>query len=433
MKKQTQDLLQAELTSTLKRRKPVVINEPAKYDYPIYDDDGNNNNNNKTNKNNESSQSMDTNANTTTVKPLNVNAVLSVVTGIKIPDVQYHPQTSAPKTPVNDKPKITHGKANFTIRKDQTECSKENKPNVQMSEAMSNGHTIGMIGPKTQIKSPENADAKLHRPSYFTSHMTMLDKSNSGKSVADAESQVEKCKSIFLIKSQKSIDNDKCKPQKSPQRTEFKSKFEPATVVELPKDEIKKKHSVDETKDDVPFGSVANKKALFEKSPTNGIASKNILTKHTQFERNVANKPATVSISSGKFNTLNGQRKNSQSNNQPKPGVTTVSLNKNVSYGSLARPQGKDRVDHFERAVHTVNETTSTNHNGKFETKQFEQKTVVSFSKDLLNAPNNYPEQIRVKKTVITKSSHTGSDNPFQNIRFSIQTNGQVIPKPKNL
>lgn len=446
MKKQTQDLLQAELTSTLKRRKPVVINEPPKYEYPTYNDTNNNNNNNENNdsyKNNESSHSTSktNNVNTTVVtKPLNVNAVLSVVTGIKMPDVQYDANNISSVSKSNEKPKITHGRPNFTIT-----SLKENKSNGQTS-------------PKPQIKTPEIKEKKFQRPSYFTSTITTLDKSSANKPIAtviepppNAEpSQVEKCKSIFLIKSQKSVENDSPKPQKSHQKTELISKFESPTTITFPvltrlasvpeqKDELKKKNSVDETRN----VSVANKKALFETKSTKDAFEKSVQSipktngvKNTQSDKMNSNKLSSNQISNGKYSTLNSPRIISQANNnQQKSGITTVALNKNTSYGSLARPSpvNKDRVDHhFEQTIHTVNESSTTNTNGKYESKQFEQKTFVSFSKDLLNAPNKYPDQIRVKKTIVTERSHAiNQDNPFNNIRFSIQANGQVIPKPK--
>lgn len=466
MKKQTQDLLQAELTSTLKRRKPVVINEPPKYDYPTYDDDSFKNNESSHSTGNSANNVNKSNAPTTAAaasvvtKSLNVNAVLSVVTGIKLPDVQYDANnTSAAagiavaatttKSQANDKPMITHGRPNFTI----ASMKESNKTNGQQVNS-----------PKApQIKSPQS---KFHRPSYFTSTITTLDKSNAKKPAQTpeqpsatangivAESQVEKCKSIFLIKSQKSVENDNPpKLQKQHQKPDIISKFESSPMpsanysapltrlpsVTEPKEEIKKKNSVDETRN----VNVANKKALFEKpidnTKTNGVTKTNGL-KITQSNKVILNRSTSnQNPSNGKFTTLNSPRIISQANSQSKPGITTVALNKNTSYGSLARPTApetpavgsKDRVDHhFERTVHTVNETTSTN--GKYETKQFEQKTFVSFSKDLLNAPNKYPDQIRVKKTVVTERSHAiNHDNPFNNIRFSIQPNGQVIPKAK--
>ncbi|XP_031627275.1 probable myosin light chain kinase DDB_G0279831 [Contarinia nasturtii] len=423
LKKQTQDLLQAELTSTLKRRKPIVINEPPKYEYPTYNDN-NENNANVSNKNNESSHSI---ANTTNVtKPLNVNAVLSVVSGIKIPDVQYDAKSStALKTQSNEKPKISHGKPNFMIN------TKEIKP--------INGNESTSL--KTKIKSPEiNETKKLHRPSFFTktNNLTTVYKSSAKPTVEpnSAESQVEKCKSIFLIKTQNIVDDSPSKPSpKLQQKTDLISKFEniPTTKgadQQLPNKKITenvKKSSVDET-NGISFANVANKKALFEQKPEQTTPKLNGL-KNTVNNSEVSSKPTAVApILNGKYSTLNSPRMM----NQTKPGVTTVTLNKNATYGPLGRPlvAANDRVDHhFERTVHTVNETTSTI-NGKYETKQFEQKTIVSFSKDLHSATNKYPEQIRVKKTMVTERSAI-QDNPFQNIRFSIKTDGNVIPKAK--
>lgn len=505
LKKQTQDLLQAELTSTLKRRKPVVINEPPKYMYPTYDD---------SNKNNESSHSSGNANNNNGIsgggggstistpiaeqKPLNINAVLSVVTGIKLPDIQYDANISASKPPASsssssDKVKITHGKPNFTV------SQKENRPNVPTTS------------PNVQNKSPETIDSKYRRPGYGTSYgnnstvtpekvdnkkstdiksininsfntkpvnLNSVDatattngkfidvKPNDSKSVnvkitdlkslnvnvpvphANSESQVKKCKSIFLLKSQNSIENDNTAVKKLPSKSEFVSKFETNPVsnvmvnIHNPKKELIKQTSVDVPSNGISFVSVANKKALFEKPAQSETISR---TKHIQ----ASTKPTTtLEISNGKFNTLNGHRIISPSSNQANrsggignsaAGVTTVSVNKNVSYGSMNQAPTKDRIDHFERTVHTVNETTSTNKLGQSETRQFEQKTFVSFSKDLLNAPNNYPDSIRVKKTIVTERSNIATataaadatDNPFQHIRFSIQSNGQVIPKAK--
>lgn len=61
----------------------------------------------------------------------------------------------------------------------------------------------------------------------------------------------------------------------------------------------------------------------------------------------------------------------------------------------------------------------------------YEQKTVVSFSKDLLDAPNRYPETIKVTKTYTTSSSHHSTSvlhqSTFNNIKFDIDDNGQVV------
>lgn len=61
----------------------------------------------------------------------------------------------------------------------------------------------------------------------------------------------------------------------------------------------------------------------------------------------------------------------------------------------------------------------------------YEQKTVVSFSKDLLDAPNRYPESIKVTKTITSSSSHHSTSvvqqTFFNNVKFIIDDNGQVV------
>lgn len=62
----------------------------------------------------------------------------------------------------------------------------------------------------------------------------------------------------------------------------------------------------------------------------------------------------------------------------------------------------------------------------------FEQKTVVSFSKELLDAPNRYPETVKVTKTISSQtiSSQTTSvmqQTVFNNLKFVIDNDGQVL------
>lgn len=493
LKKETKDLLHAELTNTLKRRKPVVIKEPPKYEYPTYDDDSS--------KQYESSHSSknaaaaattnNTNNNNSIItpiaepKPLNVNAVLSMVTGIKLSDIQYDPKSnnSASKPPIgSDKVKISHGKPNFVVNQ------KENRPKVPSSSSPSalnkstelkcqhpsNGSAKSTVTTdpynikSDNVKSTNSFDIKpVNMKSTNANHPTNgklidvkpvnskpIDVKLSGFKSAnvkpmpetDSESQVKKCKSIFLLKSQNSIENGNVTLKKerrpSASNAELVSKFEitPISNVtvnnrlnrESPEKQLKKQTSIDGPSNGISFVNVANKKALFEKSaPSESIpTAKSIQT---------SKKPTTtLEISNGEFNTLNGHRIIRSSSNQTNRignsnGTTNVSVNRTNSYGSMNQSPTKDRVDHFEQTVHTMNETTTTNKLGQTETRQFQQKTVVSFSKDLRNAPNNHPEQIRVKKTVVTERSNTSqtTDIPFQNIRFSIQSNGQVIPRAK--
>lgn len=536
-------MLHAELSNTLKRRKPVVINEPPKYEYPTYDDSNGNSSygsnsitnessssNSVNNKINDSSHS--TSANIATPKSL--NAVLSVVTGIKLPDtIQYDANVGgagASASSTTDKRKISHGKPNFTINH-----QKENKPIVATNKSLppqpqksvpkasspkTNVHETKTATPAAAAAAPAAVQPKLQRPSYFTNHSmnntdkTIVKTTPMARPTIDTNGtesgQVEKCRSIFMIKSQKSQDDSTAKQiTKSPLKltdsggvklTNASSSFEvneqPKPKETLPNINQTKKISIDESSlsstsssisDGIPFAIVANKKALFEKTAqVENHAEKSPVgtLRGAQTEKLYFNKPvspsssssssassstsssplppltpsASASMSNGKFSPGNGHRSNG--NHKSTGGITTVTLNKSVSngIGTLDRPKyertasaTKDAVDHFERNVHesatskitttttstkTVEKTTKTtlSTTNQFETKQqFEQKTIVSFSKDLLNAPNNYPEQIRVKKTVIneTQRSPAIADSPFHNIRFSIQTNGQVIPRAK--
>lgn len=542
MKKQTQDLLHAELSNTLKRRKPVVINEPPKYEYPTYDDSngtssngsngitndsGSSSSNNKSSVNNKiNDSSHSTSVNIATPKPLNVNAVLSVVTGIKLPDtIQYDANVgsaaavaAASASSTADKRKISHGKPNFTINH-----QKENKPIVVANQSsppprkasspkmhVNGGTPVEIKVTTTPAPAAAVVQPKLQRPSYFTNHSMGSDKTivkttPMARPAIDTNGtesgQVEKCRSIFMIKSQKSQDDSAKQITKCPLKSsdsgavhKFTNAASSIGVNEQPKPKPKEmvfnnnnnnkaKITIDESSmsssssplsNGIPFASVANKKALFEKSAQieNHPPQKSPVStlRGAQTEKLFFNKPvssstssspsslsppltpsASASMSNGKANTLNGRR----TNGHQKPGsITTVTLNKNTSYGggsldqpkygrTPSTPKTKDAVDHFVHETATSKTTTTTTSTkttktlsttNQFETKQqFEQKTIVSFSKDLLNAPNNYPEQIRVKKTIIneTHRSPAIADTPFHNIRFSIQTNGQVIPKAK--
>lgn len=57
----------------------------------------------------------------------------------------------------------------------------------------------------------------------------------------------------------------------------------------------------------------------------------------------------------------------------------------------------------------------------------FEQKTVVSFSKDLIDAPNRYPESIKVTKTISSHTTSTLQQTVFNNIKFVIDDQVQVM------
>lgn len=69
-------------------------------------------------------------------------------------------------------------------------------------------------------------------------------------------------------------------------------------------------------------------------------------------------------------------------------------------------------------------------------TTNFAQRTIVSFSKDLNDSPNRYPEHVQVTKTMTsnteTTTSYRRQEAIFDNIRFSINDQAQVIHKLKH-
>lgn len=409
-KKQTQDLLHAELTDTLKRRKPMMITELPKYEFSTFDynfiNTNDNNNNTIKNKINDSLHS-------TSVNKTRPSAVSLALIGIKLP-IEKTSQS-------DDKPKMSHGKPNFTIH------HKENKPfSPRVTSPMS---------PTFHFKALETAQTKLKRPSYFISNIGAENKTPTKPfavkttPTVDAahaeESPVEKCKSIPKIKSQQIIESDtpkslKCQPKSDVilkiEKLKSSNEFEP--IIQT---------SMDDTTDDLSYESFANRKALFEKPPQDGNVSK-ILLRNVQAERSFLNKITISPTSYGKMHTFNNNR---NENNVPKSNITKVFLNRNFPHDLLEQPTIIDKNNNLEQSSRNIDQTMTINGSDQHESKHIKHKTIVSFSKDLLNAPNNYPEQIRVKNTIITQHSHAIPDNPFNHLRFSIKMDGQVIPKIK--
>lgn len=410
-------MLHAELTDTLKRRKPMMITDLPKYEFSTFDYNfinTNDNNNTTTIKNKINDLSHSTSGSVNKTRPLNTSADFSALAEIKLP-IEKKSQSDV-------KSKMSHGKPNFTIH------HKENKP-ISLPET-------SPMSPTFQFKPLETAQTKLKRPSYFISnigaeHKTIIKplalKTTPKVDAANAEeSQVEKCKTISKIKSQQIIDSDtpnslKCQPKSDVilKIENFKSsnEFEPI---------IPSMHTqLDDTANDLSYESFANRKALFEKPPQDGNVSK-ILLKNVQAEKSFLNK---ITILPTRMHSFNNNNRNE--NSVPKPNITKVFLNRNFPHDLLEQPVIIDKNNNLEPSNRNVDQMMTINGSDKHESKHIKHKTIVSFSKDLLNAPNNYPEQIRVKNTIIAQHSHAIPDNPFNHLRFSIKMDGQVIPKIK--
>lgn len=454
IKKQTQDLLQAELCNTLKRRKPVVIAEPPKYQYPTY-------NENNSTKLNESSNIDKELIKASPVKTPNVSAVLSVVTGIKLPDIQYDakPKLEPTTTVPNDKPKIAHAKPNFTINRKES-ASKlidpfVNKPieitKVPLYSTPSKKEMLDVksVG-KPQLKSTLSVENKIIK--------TDKENANQPNSILREDNGI--LKSYGEVSSTlKKLNATKSKP------------------IELPIERI--------ATPAVTSNYVANKKAIFEQSAvpsplaqqkksfvtktmsnddtkmngiqTNGSPGK-IFDIHRSLNRttsagNYRSAVNTNGYGNGNGNgNANGNVMNKNESSTPTKVIlkttTTPSppIQPKATLASKTSPQN-DFVDHNSSMIYRKQPSTLFSSTKTYETKtkNFEQKTIVSFSKDLLNAPNNHPEEIRVTKTIYTHThtsnagtgTGTGTDmgtdrlNNFRDIRFSIGPNAHVVPKPK--
>lgn len=491
------------MCNTLKRRKPVKIVEPPKYEYPDYNIDSNDSNGSNTsssknknktddiNKNNDSSAPTTQTNSTVAIqntKPLNISDLLSVVSNVKIDsqDLQYVPSSNTIQVSGNKidaqahtsddsaKPLISHGKPNFTINRKHT----ESKP-VAINSVSTAAITIRKFEPikkcdelvtlktlnkfNTLPKKESITDLKVKPISTATytsntsakPNTSFLWKNNKAKSPTTATTK-ESSADTHVQSTYHDIDKaKKTLPKKISlptvdvsQSKQYESSYvtSPSPVTQTYENYIDVKINGKNNKlQPISPGTrnVASKKALFEK-PSNESSIVQDTTKKPL--KSALSKPTNqmTSISSSNANRLpNGFNNNNNNNNHvtTKTTITIKSPNepvKNVSKSSYilqTQPSinGANK-NHFTTANHSTKEiSTSDNGDGiNGTTTNYEQKTIVSFSKDLLDAPNKYPEQIRVTKQVITESSTSIVQKSFGNIRFSIDPNStSVVAKPK--
>lgn len=409
-------MLQAELTDTLKRRKPIVINEPSKYQYPTFNanseqcDESSNKIKNSTNNNQ-------------TIKPVNVNAVLSVVSGIKLPDAKIELKTDTNNV-TNSKPKtlettkITHGKPNFKIER------KISKPNCIIERKDSKQNNVRFLLKQLSFDKTQNNDTKpklfengsIKPNSFEVSNATLNKKQTEMKSPTLLQN---------AIKTVNGLNKENSKP---------KIVFTMTDIINKPSNETNSTiTTMNSSKISQSSTIVANRKALFEKSDDDKVTKPMLNNTHHK----ISNISLTPKIKETNKINLTHRMLNPTQNTEYRPTITAVNPNKNISSNSLVRPllrsEAIDKTDHYDNTVFKSNGVVQfPQKNATYDNKNFEQKTIISFSKELHSAPNKYPDQIRVTRTVkITESSHVAPESVFKNIRFSISPNAQVVPKKK--
>lgn len=447
----TKDLLQAELCSTLKRRKNVPpIIDPPKYQYPRYEDELDSKISSTTNSCDIKTDMMKSPINAIKPIPVIPSKLSSTDNTNKLSNgndkfdayVQDSNATIA-------KPLISHGKPNFTLpRKTEKKALFEQKTNdgnqyqpvfktpmtPMTSSSLVKSANIGMdrnlnqssnmnvtiinkstepISPKTRnvlnrSKSIDNAIASSPPPLpaklpstrlYITRTEEPKTNDNDTKKLFISHGKPNfvvpsKSKSKIIIKtSPPRSTKEKCenylevkikslKPQKSIDDTlhvdkKVSNDIEPAVhQLESAIRSLKSFKSVDDTIDDA------------------------IPIEHNELHRALT-KLRSIDDSDGFSRTPNWS------------GRSTPASELSADSGNVSPPPST-----FGKTITQENHTSYSN---------FEQKTVVSFSKDLIDAPNRYPESIKVTKTISSHTTSTVQQTVFNNIKFVIDDQGQVM------
>lgn len=418
----------------MKRRRPVAVVEPPKYQYPTYDD-----------VNSESSDKSI--AYTNTIKPINVKQTLSVVSAIKLPDdvtVKLALNKSASSLD-SDKPMISHAKPNFTLPL---------KPNSTIKTT-----------PYAPISTKISKSASDALKSSYNISKTMILNDNSHENiVANYELPLHPSPPIPVRLPPKPVDpmsykignNDKKKQLISHGKPNFV--VSPAHKLHSPSKVILNSNEACQNYLEVklkslkskPVGNdlqrVVDRKAIFEQTAVN--APKLITTKYKPPGKAIKSLKAyktfdetdvTLSIQSNAYtrspensneihqaltrlrttdSTAEIKSKNSNISDHSTPGsdLSTDSghsspvplINRNdFEHQSVSHSSDRNQIKNC--ASDTESSTNQSN---------FAQKSFVSFSKELLDSPNCYPDKVQVTNTISssTKSTRFVQRTTFKNI-----------------
>lgn len=429
-------------------------------------------NNNQTRNNN---QNVITNDNS---KGINLSKTLAVVSSIKLTEsviMTATPTTitnknSSNDTDIIDKQKITHAKPNFTLpqRKpimgnstdlpinSMTHHTLEKKSNVGMNKN-SNGIKInnatGMLISKQPSSLPSQSKTTTTTTTIKTPTSPLLTKFEAHSSILPKKSSttttpITTSTNQITLPPSPSLSNGNHLPQSTKINIQIDKipLISNASKVDIVKSSIEnndkqKNHHITES-------MVANKKALFEKKTSNGslpssMSIKPIKKKSLNIE-NTMNRLRNVNITEP-LTQQNAHLNSNGNNNDDINDNTHVSGQSSSTFNIMRNKFCQDQTQSVsslnvnatgfnKNDINKCNNYKSNNNNiVKNNGNKFEQKTFVSFSKDLQDAPNRYPEKIHVTKT-ITKTEryvHHQTETVFQNVRFSIDDQAHVVPKLK--
>lgn len=451
----TKDLLQAELCSTLKRRKNVApIVDPPKYQYPQYNDCVDS-----------AALPLVTNiakpaslqSETIPQLPSKPSVVDKSKTSINNNHIEYStiapkPATTNAKLPVS-KPFISHGKPNFTLPRTTDKAPRfgtlesTNDGSVKPKLKPVNNHPIhAAVEPagKTIVKLPA-MDLHLHDNRYHSVAPVSAPHSSYIPSIkADTTSLLSPSLAKVATLTRTYSNEAKTREEEAdsgtkklishgrpnfivPSTKKSKVIIESSPLTSKEKCENYLEVKIKSLRPQKSFDGACDRKESFARThmPTNqyGTAIRS-LRSYKSIDDCIDQAGANeLHQALSKLRTVDTDveaRSYGKTYNQS--GHSTPASELSTDSGNSSPPSSA----YGHRAL----ENRSAQRDGDDYTN-YEQKTVVSFSKDLLHAPNRYPETIKVTRTITTSHSqqHTTSvaqQTVFNNLKFVIGDNGQV-------
>lgn len=419
-------MLQAELCSTLKRRKNVApIVDPPKYQYPQYNDTVD-----STNVSSAAFAKQSPQPQHQSIVQLPLKPVVPQKTAVNIFDDHSTPKSSiaVANQRTVDRPPITHGKPNFTLPKEA----------IKKAVAAPISHSNGVVV-STTIPEPFKA-----------------------------EKTIVSLPSMGLQKHAKTISHNRldlpAKATQSPTQAAAPTSPPPpipAKFGTLPKNQSLPKIDRQLSHDNSNVEEASGKKLLISHGKPNFVVPSNKKSKVVIAPQPLSSKQKCENYLEVKIKSLKPQKATGDS-----PVIeTTFSPNVSQTMRPLRPSKSIDdecNTNELQRALsnlRTVDHSKTTNWSGRSTPASelstdsgnsspppstfgrsivnsggsiqpignaytnYEQKTVVSFSKELHDAPNRYPESIKVTKTITTSHHQT----VFNNVKFVINDDGNVI------